>query len=381
MTEWTNDDSEGYLPSFRQFQEDFETEGYQLDEASLNRRPDAISPTFRHPFALGPFQLSDPSRGLVERPWAARIVENEVQISRSNGSVAEIAAGLSRSWGPWTTLFTFDGDPIIEMDLGFDQNGAAYIVAERADGGVWLYWPNPLQGGLFVFEKIADGWSPRILLDDPENAEESDVLVFYCDDEGVHWRAQREVFGTPYLIPNEFWSTVEGEIVELDPSCTRLQDAALSTGRRLVLLADEHDDENGTYRLLVRETAPYPVYMEPEDFDASQEMQHILSEQVSVFGEMQAEFFDTEHRLSSLIAEELVLIQLMDDESFDVASELSSFMNESMVLVFELNPESFDVGSEVNILFQEVIQFTYDRMELESIDLVSELNSLMVEAV
>lgn len=380
MTEWTNDDSEGYLPSFRQFQEDFETEGYQLAEASLNRRPDAISPTFRHPFALGPFQLSDPSRGLVERPWAARIVENEVQISRSNGSVAEIAAGLSRSWGPWTTLFTFDGDPIIEMDLGFDQNGAAYIVAERADGGVWLYWPNPFAGGEFVFERIAEGRSPRIILDDPENAQDSDVLVFYCDDEAVKWRAQREVFAMPHAVPNEGWVTLEPAVVTLTPERTHLQDVALSSGRRLVVLADEHDPESGTYRLLVRESAPYPAYMTPEAVGVMQRLLGVKPERVSNPLGMIAEGADVGQRLDSITAEELVLEHEFQSESVEVGQRLSLLATEEIVLLHDLDPEAVDVTQWLGSLLTELIQITYPNMEPESVDITQRLGSLVREA-
>lgn len=369
----------------REFRADFDTPEKVLERTSIDRRPDAITLDYLTAFALGPVALSDPTQRTINRPWAARVNGTAIEIARSSHSAAELVNGHAAGayWEEWQELFTFDPDDgeVLEIDLGFDQNGSAYIVAERAPGEVWLYWPNPQAGGAFVFEKIADGHSPRILLDDPENSQESDVLVFYVDADGVKWLAQREVFATPYLIPNAGWTTLDMETVTADPANVRLQDVALTGARRLLVIADEHDPASGTYRILLRESAPYPLYLPQEAVEQNVALVRLLAEKVANTYTPEAEAVGQDVRLHTLFAEELVIEHNLQSEAVDQNLTLAEFYAEEITIQYEPEPEAVDQNVTLFEFLAELYQITYSSATPEAVDLSVRLNSFVTEEV
>jgi hypothetical protein len=152
-------------------------------------------------------------------------------------------------WDPEVVLFD-PGVPLVEVDMAFDQNGRPFACAEVAgeDGPeVWLYWYNSVLGD-FEFAKMADGRNPRLVLDDPVNTDESDVLLYYISDVVNHlcYRVQRELYAIENLTPITRVSNYF------------LEDVALSRQFRLLILGSVRDPLYGTYGLAKLESAPYP---------------------------------------------------------------------------------------------------------------------------
>ena len=242
----------------REFQADFQTGKETHVGTSTERRPDAISLDHLRAWSIGPVQRSDPSEGLLRRVWRVRVdnATGDVWLRRANANVNEPQSG----WRPESLLFSFTGAPIDEVDLAFDQNGNAIVCAERA-GRVWLYWFSP-QIGAFTFQDLCPGLSPRVLLDDPESSQDSDVLLFYALTGGTSFemRQQRDLYLTVYPVP------IIGEHL-------RLEEVARDNGFRLQLIYSRRDIASGTYALHILESAPYPIRMH----DALWVDQYVLS--------------------------------------------------------------------------------------------------------
>lgn len=216
------------------------------DGGSLTKRPDAISVDYLTGFAVGPQQIGDPSEGLLNRVWRVRATPSEVWVSRANDE--------NTAWEAEVLLFSYSGLSIVEVDLAFDQNGAVTVCAERYTGAgttpeVWLYWLDSRLSA-YVFVAICPGRTPRILLDDPQFVEESDLLLFYVSDpnNAVEFRYGRdyytEVFTTPLVGSSGLF----------------LEEVALAQDRRLHVLYGRHDPVAGQYSIQPLESAPYPVH-------------------------------------------------------------------------------------------------------------------------
>lgn len=187
-----------YPLGLRNFQAEFES---ALLEAGLSttHRPDAVSFDYLTAFGLGPRRITDVSAGITERPWRVRAVGNDILLARASDD--------GMSWVEESTLFTIEGDPPIELDLAFDQQGRPVVCVERETDGkhVWLYWFDPT-AATFVFTDFGPGWTPRILMDDPIDTTESDIQLFYFrEDFGLARREQRDRYAVEYATPINVW--------------------------------------------------------------------------------------------------------------------------------------------------------------------------------
>jgi hypothetical protein len=241
----------------RQRQADFATPGHQTGEAlSLDRRPDALSWDYRTAFAPGPRAVGDAGAGLLSRAWRATADdEGAVRLARANDA--------GNAWEAETVLFAYAGAPIVELGMAFEQNGRPVVCAERPTGAggapeVWLYWFKPVQAA-FVFEPVAAGRTPRLLMDEPAAPYDSDVLLFYVSDaaDRVEVRQQRDGYGVGLA------TSVTG-VAQL-----RLEGAAKARSGAVQLRYSVRDPDTGGYALRIAETPPYPVRMETEGVTAS----------------------------------------------------------------------------------------------------------------
>ncbi len=249
----------------REFQADFQTGKDEYAGTSSARRPDAISLDYLRSWSIGPVQRSDASQGLQARAWRARAdnVAGTVWLRRAEANVTDPQAG----WRPESALFTYVGAPLEEIDLAFDQNGNALLVAQRSGGEVWIYWFSPL-AGTFVFELLCPGLSPRVLLDDPEDVEDSDILLFYAlpDGTAIEMRQQRELYQTVYSVP-------------LAGPGLRVEEVARDTGNRLQMIYSRRDPVTGRYALEALESAPYPLRIN-DSSTVSSRLDNILQTEV-----------------------------------------------------------------------------------------------------
>ena len=160
-----------------------------LNGASITRRPDAISFDYLTAFTVGPIALGDTSDGIVSWVWRVRCDATTVYAARENAT--------RDGWLAETVVFVYGGSAIDELDVCFDQNGQAVIVAERAST-LWIYYNDVTLGG-YGFRNFGAGRTPRAVLDDPLDVVGSDVLVFFVDPvNGVVYRQQRDRYATVY---------------------------------------------------------------------------------------------------------------------------------------------------------------------------------------
>lgn len=195
----------------REFREDFNTEFHEVDGASIDLRPDAISVDHHTAFTLGPVELADPSEGLLARVWRAQVESDTVMVCSAwmnNGG-----------WNEPVPLFHVDDGlgPLTEIDFAFEQTGNPVVCAERPTGPdgspeVWVYFYDATIPGP-VFRNFGPGRTPRALLDRPLEIGDSDVCVFYVDDEAgrIVYRQQRERYETVHPTPA---GRILGSVVE-----------------------------------------------------------------------------------------------------------------------------------------------------------------------
>jgi hypothetical protein len=203
---------------------------------SLVRRPDAVSLDYLTAYAPGPVALQNTSQGLVCRPWRMRYETqtNTCMLARSNDA--------GSGWEEETPLGVLDG--VVELDLAFTQNADPVVCAERG-GHVWLYWYDPMGG--WGWSDFGAGRTPRVILDDPVNVEDSDVQFFYMDDaaDAMMRREQRELYAVAHPCPAP-------DVVH------KYIEDVVRAGLRLHVLYSERDVASGRYRIRRLSTHPFP---------------------------------------------------------------------------------------------------------------------------
>lgn len=249
------------LAETRDLHAEFDSAGHTVSGASIERRPDAIAMDYCHALALGPDVIGEtPVNRLFTRVWKARADNGTgtVWLARANDAGTAFEAE--------TALFNYAGLPILELDVTFEQNGRAVIVAERATGAagaseVWIYWYDPSLAA-FSFEVMGAGRTPRCLLDNPLDTSDSDVLVFYVQDaaDAVCYRQQRDRYAVEYTTPLTGGVLVQGEAL---PAIGNLfvEDVMRSPDHRLVVLVSAR--ENGRYRYAQLASTLYPYLPNP----------------------------------------------------------------------------------------------------------------------
>lgn len=328
---------------------DFLTPSATLGEGlSLDRRPGAITFDFLESHSSGPVALADASQGLVARAW--RVSTREPGSVHLAPASEPYAAGGGDAWAADALLFSYTGVPIVEVDLAFDQLGAPVVTAERHTGPggaaeIWLYRYDPV-AATYTFTAICDGWSPRIVLDDPHGpAGESDVVLLYVSESAgggtLRMRRQRDLYAVALDTP-----------VEAEGLCC--EDVALAANNRLAVLVSIED--GGRYALATLESAPYPHRMGVERlsalqrvgemglvdvmlgqdaldrFQASQRVGHLTLVELNVFLRPEgpdfffaAEKFRPTQRVGSLTLQELVLRAGMDADWMQSTQRVQSF--------------------------------------------------------
>lgn len=232
----------------REAQADFV--GHRTGNVSITKRPDAISFDYLTSFSMGPRAFGDISTGATDRPWRVRADNalKQVFLAKTDDT--------GTAWMAETLLFSFAGVDIEEIDLAFDQSGNALVCMERNSGAggakeVWLYWFKPT-AGMFVLEMLEAGRTPRILLDNPPDPTNSDVILFYLKTGvGLVYRVQREVYAVVHATPH---------IIEPD---WYVEDAFYTKGYRVAVFLSHHSGK--TYGKKRLETTLMPVFIQHED--------------------------------------------------------------------------------------------------------------------
>ena len=186
-----------------------------LQNSSLDLRPGAVTQDYKAAFSYGPTEVGNLISGSINRVWRARAV------SASLSSSVVISNEISGGFSPEAPLFTFvhgTSGTISELDIGFGSDGRPVIAAQRnADSGVpavWLYWFNPFVAN-FVFQQFqTQSITPRIILDNPEDIGNSDLLLFYVNRTNgqVYYRQQRDQYGTEYVVPTPGSVNLTGQV-------------------------------------------------------------------------------------------------------------------------------------------------------------------------
>jgi hypothetical protein len=236
-----------YRLGIREFSADF---AQDLEpNVSLTRRPGALTLDYLTCFTIGPKNLADTTAGAVDRAWKIRYD------APTKSFYAARANDTNTDWLPETFLFTHVGDPFDEIDAAFDQQ-AHIVVAGQRTGHVWIYYFNGLIGD-FAFEDFGAGRTPKILLDNPFDVSNSDVLVFYIDDAAnkIKFRQQRDRYLVAYDTP------AAGDLAN-----SYIEDAIRSRDFRIHVYWSTRHDLTGKYTLDHIETTMFPAPIWPEDF-------------------------------------------------------------------------------------------------------------------
>lgn len=234
----------------REFLADFDTASHILSVgASLDKRPDAVSLDYLTAYSIGPLANGDASGGPRARIWRVRAVNDtvlgtgEILLARTNDAGTD--------WEDDSVLFAYVGEAA-EVDLAFEQAARPVVCLEIA-GRVWLYWFDTVDAQ-FELTDFDDGRNPRLLLDNPADTTDSDVLLFYVrdDSDAVVFRQQRDRYAVRYDTP-------------LTGTTDKFLEEVLKTDdNRLAIIASVRNTTTGQYSLQRRETTLYPFIMEPD---------------------------------------------------------------------------------------------------------------------
>lgn len=342
---------------------DFAISGHSLVDATLDRREDAIARTYLRARCIGPTALSNPSLGLLYRVWEAWVEHgaptHTVYVRSSTNSVPTPGPG---TWSAPIQVFQFTGAPILELDLAFAQNGEATIAAERGTGPagasqVWLYWFKPTDGTT-VFEMIATGRTPRLLLDSPTYTPESDLLLFYLDGDGVFYRVQSAVFAVAVAVPSTGWGDLGDQStgMTLDLADFFLEDVAIASDFKLQLIGSQRHVATGTYRLLVLNSAPYPVRM-TDAASIGHRSQAFQTELVVLSLGTTVEAASIAHALLSVSTESVLVTVIVVAEASEIGHAATLFVTEVVVQTATLVTEASEIGHAALGLSTETILF------------------------
>lgn len=336
-----------------EFQAEFQTGTDEYLGTSSARRPDAIVLDYLTAFCTGPVAEADVSQGLLDRAWRARCVNGvdsgTVYMARSSVGVAATREGTAGDFEADAEIFSFAGLPVLELDVAFEQSARPVVCLERATGAagaseVWLYWYDPRIPG-FTLANLGAGRNPRVILDDPGNSAESDVLLFYISDpnDRLEMRVQREFYAVPHATP------IEGV------ANTYCEEVAFARNNRLHVILSVRDAVGGRYKLAALESAPYPVRI-GEELDVRTSVVNsatmrsgFVVEPGGVENTSDIDEVDVLQSLTSVLIVELVLVAL-DLESLDARLVLTTATTVELIIVPPDLREELDVRHTLTLV-------------------------------
>jgi hypothetical protein len=232
----------------RQYQADFIG---TLVNASKTARPDAVVLDPLTAYTTGPKAIGDQSDGPTAWVWRVRVSGFDVLIARENAA--------RNGWDAEAILFTFTGVAPVDVDMSFEQAARAVVCMARPTGAlgasqIWLYYFDSTVPG-FVFSSFGVGRTPRVVLDNPQTPNESDVLLVYLDmtADRLRLRQQRDRYLTAYDSP----LTGVADMF--------LEELVLTVDNRIRCVLTVRDVASGTYTFRLLDSTLYPFTLAVED--------------------------------------------------------------------------------------------------------------------
>lgn len=345
----------------REFEAEFETATHVTDKTSTIRRPDAVSLHYLTAFSIGPIGLGDSSGGAHNRVWRVRAVNGTgtgtgtIYISRANDA--------NTAWENETALFDYTGDAV-EIDLAFEQAGRA-VVALEIDGEVWLYWFDTVSSA-FELTDFVTGRTPRLLLDNPEDTTDSDVLLFYITDgSGLLYRQQRDRYAIEYATP------------VVDVASKFVEDAFRTTDNRVVVILSIRNSVTGKYSLERLESTLYPIRTDIDSLDISQLIQSGLLEFVIIDGATDVEALDISQLIQSgTLSLILITHTLFDIDALDIAQLIQSGALDVVVIVHTLfDIDALDISQLIQSGALDAVVIVHTLFDIDSLDISQQIQS------
>lgn len=360
----------------KEYLADFDTPLVSIEgPGSITARPDTFTFNMLVIPTIGPDAISDASKGFLARVWKVDAsVFGEVWLSRSTTTVEEWQNGDTGTWEAAVLLFTYNGTPINEVDVGFDQNGGIVVCAERS-GEVWIFWQDPRVGD-YVFDPLVVGRTPRILLDSPQLIEESDLLLFYINDatDRVEFRVQRELYEVVHDTP------------VVDVADAFLEEAAFARDNRLHLIGTRRDAVAGTYEIWTIESAPYPAVVG----DQVEQVNRVedITTTVVVYVQEFMEALDLSARILTLTAIDLFFLVGPDAETgrdgridlgqLDHLNRVRTINVTDLSITPALDFDSLDKLSRIMTLTTTVIQLVVQELDVDGINQSNRIQTIVL---
>lgn len=340
----------------REFLADFDTATHVLSAgASLTKRPDSISLDYLTAYSIGPIADGDVSGGARARVWRVRAVNNEIA---NNGEVFLARANDSNDgWDAEISLFTYAGS-VTEVDLAFEQ-AARPVVSLEIAGAIWLFWFDPIPAD-FALDNLTAGRTPRLLLDDLVDSNNSDVLLFYINNNKIQYRQQRDRYATAYDTP----VTGVGDNYYLE-------DTFRTTDNRIAVLFSIRDVAAGRYSLGRLESTFYGFFPPADSLDLVQLIQSGLFELVVIDITAESESLDLSQLIQSgLLVSPIILYTSFDNDALD----LSQLIQSGLLAVIVMTYVSFDLDAlDLSQLIQSgtlvTVVITYTAFDNDGLDL------------
>ncbi len=332
------------LESTREYQNEFAISQF-FESSSITLRPDAVSFDYKTAFTLGPIAFGSGSLGLFDKIWRFRADDqNNIWYSVEQGE----------GWSNEQLLFSFVGEPVIEIDAAFEQQGRSNVIVQRNTGtnGIpqtWLYWFDPILSN-FTFQNLGNGRTPRISLDNWLDPTDSDILVFYVNDTAnrIQYKVQRDRFNIIYNTPI------------VSSQNTYLERVAFGIDFRYRVTYSERNTTLGTYELKQLASSLYPIPIS-ESFTVSGSF---ISLDIKNFPVYSSSLFDPEsYSVSgSVVSVDIkaftVLSSSIEPESYTVSGSFISLDIKNFPVYSSslFDPESYAVtGSIINVQVKEIL--------------------------
>lgn len=234
----------------REYQEDFETEGHQVERVTTSIRPDAVAWDRRMSETTGPEAIDQSTFDPETHRWRVRCDGVDVYIQRSSSPFTE--------WEPETLLTSVSGsEPITECDVAFTEENTIVIVAERPTGPgpeMWIYWYDPrISAETYRWENKGSGRTPRCCLDYFPTTVGPHVCPPEIDVQVVYMKPGT---GMVRLEQSTYYST-EYPTVLSDSSFRYLHQFYRTEDRRLSVLYYQRDLSTGRYLPGRVDSVPY----------------------------------------------------------------------------------------------------------------------------